>query len=35
MGITRRKPTVIILFTALIVLALLMLGLTNKKGGAA
>ncbi|ETT67476.1 MULTISPECIES: hypothetical protein [Paenibacillus] len=31
MGITRRKPTVIILFTALIVLALLMLGLTNKK----
>ncbi|MDH6430586.1 hypothetical protein BSK62_22955 [Paenibacillus odorifer] len=31
MGITRRKPTVSILFTALIVLALLMLGLTNKK----
>ncbi|MEC0134102.1 MULTISPECIES: hypothetical protein [Paenibacillus] len=31
MGITRSKPIVIILFTALIVLALLMLGLTNKK----
>ncbi|MEK4880004.1 MULTISPECIES: hypothetical protein [Paenibacillus] len=31
MGITRRKPTVIILFTALIVLALLVLSLTNKK----
>ncbi|MEK3862286.1 hypothetical protein MHH60_02270 [Paenibacillus sp. FSL H7-0716] len=31
MGITRRKPIEIILFTALIVLALLVLSLTNKK----
>ncbi|MEK3747730.1 hypothetical protein NYE25_05760 [Paenibacillus sp. FSL E2-8871] len=31
MGITRRKATVIILFTTLIVLALLVLSLTNKK----
>lgn len=31
MGLTRRKATVIILFTTLIVLALLVLSLTNKK----
>ncbi|OZQ69257.1 hypothetical protein CA600_03550 [Paenibacillus sp. VTT E-133280] len=33
MGIKRRKPTVIILFIALIVLILLVLSLTNKKAG--
>ncbi|AIQ35956.1 hypothetical protein R50345_15795 [Paenibacillus sp. FSL R5-0345] len=31
MGIKRRKPTVVILFTALIVFTFLVLGLTNKK----